>query len=108
MPSLITQREESLYPWSACDQLPWGPSNALGIKLCCILATNDAEAVPGSVGKGDWQVVLSIPHLSLACYAVWGWRLTSFQCTKAAMLCSFRERRGDLAHWIDSGPLRSD
>lgn len=87
---------------------------------CCILATNDVEAMPGSVGMGATgqrlgRIILSIPHSSLAggkslaSYAVWGQSLASFPCTKArnALLWEMEEGRSSLPD-LDSGPLRGD
>lgn len=54
-PSLITQTESTRIPdlpvasSLGAHVMPWASN------LCCVPATNDAEAVPGSVEMGDQQ-----------------------------------------------------
>lgn len=110
--------EEHLHPSSACGHLPRGPHDVLSTELVDkshILAANDAEAAPGSVGMGDWEGCPQHPSLSpQPRERVWppvfftDGALLSFNAQNPEILCSGRGKMGLCLPDLDSGPLRED
>ena len=103
-PSVITQTDSTrildlpVASSLGAHVMPWA-SNP-----CCVLATNDAEAAPGSVEMGDQQGCpqhgsrLPSPRGRVRPPMLFAdGDLLPFNAQKPEMLCSGRWRRGDLA-----------